>query len=155
MNKLLPPKLADLDMLTVDSSKDLFYKFRRDTDRQRMAADVDIKVSSILTLRTIQLTCIATPNKLRGFYYDRIERTEVTALLDSIYAHVQSLEDIQFLVKYARQVLPPKPEDANGKVVWGNILTLQAELTQQREVPLVSASLCDTLSLMYDLRRPL
>lgn len=67
-------------------------------------------------------------------YYDRIERTEVTALLDSIYKHVESLEDIQFLVKYATQVLPPEPSQASGELIWKNILALQASLTQQREV---------------------
>jgi len=67
-------------------------------------------------------------------YYDRIERTEVTALLDSIYQHVELLEDIQFLVKYATQILPPEPKQANGKVIWDNILALQSNLTQQREV---------------------
>ena len=67
-------------------------------------------------------------------YYDRIERSEVTALLDSIYQHVELLEDIQFLVKYATQILPPEPKQANGKVIWDNILALQSNLTQQREV---------------------
>lgn len=67
-------------------------------------------------------------------YYDRIERAEVTTLLDSIYKHVESLEDIQFLVKFAPQVLPAEPEKANGSIIWTNILSLQAELTQQREV---------------------
>jgi hypothetical protein len=44
VGKLLPPKAQDIADDTVQKSKDLFYKMRRDTDRQRMAADVDIKV---------------------------------------------------------------------------------------------------------------
>ena len=37
-------------------------------------------------------------------YFDAIERSAVTALLDGIYRCVESLEDIQFLVQYAPQV---------------------------------------------------
>lgn len=44
VDKLLPQKAQDIADDTVEKSKELFYKMRRDTDRQRMAADVDIKV---------------------------------------------------------------------------------------------------------------
>ena len=72
--------------------------------------------------------------KIRGKYFDRIERAEVATLLASIYANVESLEDIQFLVKYAANVLPPDPQDANGPSIWRNIVNLQQDLTEQREV---------------------
>ena len=52
--------------------------------------------------------------KIRNIYFDRIERAEVTELLDSIYANVKSLEDIQFLVQYASQIFPEEPTMANG-----------------------------------------
>lgn len=136
VGKLLPQKAEDIVDNTVEKSKELFYKMRRDTDRQRMAADVDIKV--FLNSSNVFVLMTAFPQQqLRGMYYDRIERTEVTALLDSIYQHVELLEDIQFLVKYATQVLPPDPKHANGKVVWDNILALQETLTQQRQVCLL------------------
>jgi hypothetical protein len=86
--------------------------------------------------------------QIRGKYFDRIERTEVVSLLDSIYANVVSLEDIQFLVKYAATVLPPDPREANGLLIWQNIICLQNELTEQREVLCSFASpfsLLDTL----------
>ena len=67
-------------------------------------------------------------------YFDRIERSEVTELIDSIYAYVHLLEDIQFLIQYAVQVLPPTVAEASGEVIWGNILALQEELTNKREV---------------------
>jgi hypothetical protein len=44
------------------------------------------------------------------------------------------LEDIQFLVKYANQVLPPTVNQCDGGTVWKNILDLQAELTAKRNV---------------------
>jgi hypothetical protein len=40
---------------------------------------------------------------------------------------------MQFLVKYAAQVFPPSPEEANGEVIWQNIVNLQDELTDKRE----------------------
>lgn len=67
-------------------------------------------------------------------YFDRIERSEVTALLDSIYQHVHLLEDVQFLVQYAPQVLPPSVPEASGERIWQNIEALQADLTAKREV---------------------
>jgi len=67
-------------------------------------------------------------------YFDRIERAAVAVLLDSIYLSVQSLEDMQFLVQYASQLLPPDPAHATGEAVWYNILELQQELTTKREV---------------------
>jgi Leucine-rich repeat (LRR) protein len=42
--KLLPPSINQLKQNTVSNAKDLFYEMRRDSDRQRMAADVEIKV---------------------------------------------------------------------------------------------------------------
>ena len=67
-------------------------------------------------------------------YFDRIERAAVAVLLDSIYRSVKSLEDMQFLVQYASQLLPPDPAHATGEAVWYNILELQQELTTKREV---------------------
>jgi hypothetical protein len=58
----------------------------------------------------------------------------VESVIHSIFQHVASLEDMQFLVKYAAQVFPPTPEEANGEVIWNNILSLQTDLTNKREV---------------------
>jgi hypothetical protein len=58
----------------------------------------------------------------------------VENVINSIYEHVLSLEDIQFLVKYANQVLPPTVNQCDGGTVWKNILDLQAELTAKRNV---------------------
>ena len=117
-DKLLPATIDHLRENSVTKGKEMFYEMRRDTDRQRMAADVEIK--------------------LRGMYFDRIERSEVTTLLDSIFQHVLLLEDVQFLCQYAPQVLPNEPSGANGQVIWDNICALQQELTQKREASVLS-----------------
>lgn len=81
-------------------------------------------------------------------------------MIHSIFQHVASLEDMQFLVKYAAQVLfqykyltissicarlqqvfPPSPDEANGEIIWNNILSLQRELTTKREVGFRNISL--------------
>ena len=67
-------------------------------------------------------------------YFDRIERSEVTEVLDSIYKNVKLLEDVQFLVQYAPQVLPPTVPEATGERIWENIVALQEDLTNKREV---------------------
>jgi len=50
--KMLPARIAEVRPGTVERSKQLFEDFRRDTDRSRLAADVEIKVS----------TCISKPS---------------------------------------------------------------------------------------------
>jgi hypothetical protein len=67
-------------------------------------------------------------------YFDRIERSEVMTLIDSIFQSVHSLEDMIFLVQYASQVLPKNVSEANGERIWQNILDLQDELIHKREV---------------------
>lgn len=101
--------------------------------------------------------------QLRAVYFDRIERQEVENIIDSIYQHVHSLEDIQFLIKYASEVFPSVVSQCSGDMVWENILKLQAELTAKRQVTATwrrkhanhfllqtaIASLCSVMAQMY------
>ncbi len=84
---------------------------RDETRRDRMAAEVEIKVCFMLVkfnftlVLTICFSLILLCDfQLRGIYFDRIERSEVEIVIGSIFKHVSSLEDMQFLVKYAAQV---------------------------------------------------
>lgn len=56
-------------------------------------------------------------------------------VISSIFKCVASLEDMQFLVKYAAQVFPPSPEEARGELIWDNIVALQQDLRDKRQVP--------------------
>ena len=58
----------------------------------------------------------------------------VASMIESIFIHVKSLEDMQFLLKYATHVLPEKPFNDVGPSLWVDILTLQDELTAKRKV---------------------
>lgn len=132
VEKLLPSCIDDIKDNTPEHAKELFYQLRRDTDRQRLGADVEIKI--------------------RGMYFDKIERSDVVILIDSIYKYVESLEDMQFLVKYAPLVLPEKSQNANGKVIWDNIVKLQNELTEKREV--ATKSFANALIQLYPEQKP-
>lgn len=48
--KMLPARIAEVRPGTVERSKQLFEDFRRDTDRSRLAADVEIKVSTFVSV---------------------------------------------------------------------------------------------------------
>lgn len=112
---LLPDRIEDVNIAFIAKSMNSLHQFRRDTKRQRLSADLDIA--------------------LRNVYFDQIERESVEHVISAIYGKVSLLEDIEFLIKYARQVLPPTPEEAlNGELVWNNIVALQLQLTQKRQV---------------------
>ncbi len=70
-------------------------------------------------------------------------------LIDSIYVNVHALEDMEFLVQYASKVLPHEPSEATGERVWQNILDLQDELIQKREVKLFRSDLKRFNNLMF------
>lgn len=115
---LFPDRIQAVDDIALEMSKKKFYAMQRETKRKRMAADVDIV--------------------LRNIYFDRVERSLVEEIIHNIYAHVKELEDIEFFVKYASHLLPNNPQEAvNGEQIWQNILTLQSELTEKRQVLLI------------------
>lgn len=172
--KFLPEKIemVQYEGRTARESKLLFIEFKRDTDRARLAADVEIKVivythlvlnapmafssdSFVFVLYTLHLHFLILKSlfpsfllyvQLRGMYFDKIERSEVTKLLDGIYQNVHLLEDVQFLVQYAPQVLPPTVQEASGERIWANILGLQEDLTNKREVHFLFCFLCKIFS---------
>jgi len=112
-DNLLPEKMADITPASLLRVKDAFKAMQRDVHRQRLSADVEIR--------------------LRNIYFDRAERSRITEMLDGIYKNVKSLEDIQFLIKYAPTIMPADPASLTGELVWSNLLALQAELTAKRE----------------------
>jgi len=113
---------------------------QEDTQRQCISADLEIKViyfqlSFPAPLNTSLIISHALSSmKLRNIYFDRVEPKAVTDMIADIYRHVDALQDIQFLVKYATQLLPAKPEEVNGPAVWSSIVDLQSKLTRKREV---------------------
>jgi len=75
-------------------------------------------------------------------------------LLDSIYAFVLSLEDIEFLIQYATQLFPSSfsAKHVHGELIWHNLLELQDELIQKREESVVG--LTNGLMQLYPEQTP-
>jgi len=131
-DNLLPVKIDECTMANLQTTKENFFQLQRDVLRQRLSADVEIK--------------------LRGIYYDRAERALIDQMLQGIYESVKTLEDIQFLVKYASQVMPNEPQSVTGPIVWANILDLQGQLIAKREAAITT--LQTAMSQMYPEQRP-
>jgi hypothetical protein len=112
-DNFLPKMFHQYNKRSLAKAKEEFIAFQRETQRKCLAGDLEIK--------------------LRQIYFDRIERSTVANMISSIYKHVELLEDVQFLIKYATTVLPPSPSDDGGETVWNNILDLQNELTTKRQ----------------------
>jgi hypothetical protein len=127
VDKLLPHAIDEVHDGSMLEAREAFHKLRDDTTRQRLAADVEIK--------------------LRGVYYDMCEKSRIEEMIRGIYENVTSLEDVQFLVKYTRQVMPEKPEDVTGEGVWASILQLQGDLIAKRDGSV--GSLCNAISQLY------
>ena len=113
MRSTLPKRIDEVSVTTLKNAEQRFYSLRDDTDKVRLSADVEIKI--------------------RAIYFDRIERSAVTTLIESIYQHVHSLEDLQFLVKFSTTVFPTDgPQGVTGELIAKNIESLQSELREKR-----------------------
>ena len=111
---ILPESLDDVNEITLNAAKDKFYAIRKETTMKRLSAEVEIK--------------------LRTIYYDRIERSEVEEAIESIYARVKKLEDIQYMIKYAKSIFPPEPGQLTGDLIMKNLLALREEHARKREI---------------------
>lgn len=131
-NTLIPNQMDHITPLTLAKAREEFLIMKDATKRKRLSADVEIK--------------------LRNIYFDRVERSAVEDINNSIYEHVLSLEDIQFFVQYASKVLPINPDDANGELIWNNIVELQSELIAKREAS--TSQLLSCLCQMYPEQEP-
>ncbi len=131
-DSLLPDKTKDCTPANLLRVKENFEEMQRQTTRKRLAADLEIK--------------------LRAIYYDRAERHEIDKMLAGIYNCVASLEDIQHLVKYSIEIMPPEPADVTGPLVWNNLLDHQALLTAKRQQAI--NTLATSMQGLYPEQRP-
>ena len=129
---LLPEKLVECTPKNLLKVKHNFEEMQRETTRVRLSADVEIK--------------------LRAIYFDRAERSEIDAMLAGIYKSVKTLEDIEHLVKYAKDIMPDDPKSVTGEVVWTNLLDHQAMLIEKREE--VIKLLCTSMTGLYPEQKP-
>ena len=131
-DSLLPDKINECTPNNLKRVKDSFEEMQRQTTRKRLAADVEIK--------------------LRAVYFDRASRQEIDTMLTGIYQNVSSLEDIEHLVQYVVEIMPPEPADVTGPLVWKNLLAHQALLTAKRQAAI--ATLATSMQGLYPEQRP-
>jgi hypothetical protein len=58
----------------------------------------------------------------------------VSAMIESVYLAVTDIDDIQFLIKYAKRVFPAEPIEDCGHLVFQNIRALQADIAARKKV---------------------
>ncbi|KAJ1458648.1 hypothetical protein M885DRAFT_513175 [Pelagophyceae sp. CCMP2097] len=111
--------------------REQFTAMRRDNDKKRLSADLELK--------------------MRALYYDRIDPQHVEGYIRAIYVAGPSerpleLEDVQFLIKYAAQVLPQDPRAITGAGVRSAVWALQRSLADER-----AACIADVSAALYAL----
>ena len=131
-DSLLPDKMVECTPRRLQKVKENFEQMQRDTLRQRLSADVEIK--------------------LRAIYYDRADRSQIDEMLSSIYKSVQSLEDIRHLVKYAKDIMMADPQDVTGSNVWKSMLLHQKELVEKRDACI--GTLANSMAAQYPEQKP-
>ncbi|CAM9575017.1 unnamed protein product [Chrysoparadoxa australica] len=90
--------------------------------------------------------------KLCALYYDRFDPAKMEGYIRSIYEKVRLLEDIQFLIKHAAEVMPPNAEEITGEGVRDSMLKLQGELCAAKEA--CAKMLLTSLQSIYTDREP-
>ena len=89
-----------------------FVVIKRDNERKRLAADVELKI--------------------RCIYYDAIDPERVEGIVHAIYGLVGELDDIKFLIQHAPSLFPPKSSDVTGELIANNIREMQERLARER-----------------------
>ena len=100
---------------------------KRDNERKRMAAELEI-----------QMRCI---------YYDAIDPQRVEGIVKAIYELVGELDDVRFLIKHAASLFPPTSEEVTGPLIARNIREMQERLARERAAAI--AQLLKALANLY------
>ena len=120
-----------------------FVTLRRDNEKKKLQAELELK--------------------MRALYYDVIDPTHVEKYIKAIYQDPRKLEerpedasgdelplefeDIQFLIKNARALLPKTPKEITGHGVRAAVWRLQQELRDEREKCV--RAVCGALKTLY------
>eukprot|EP00750_Incisomonas_marina_P026969 INCI6056.3.p1 GENE.INCI6056.3~~INCI6056.3.p1 ORF type:complete len:390 (-),score=84.72 INCI6056.3:121-1290(-) len=121
--RLLP---ENLDKADAQKTRATFVKLRRENEKKKLMAEVELK--------------------LRAIYFDRIASSKVEHLVNNIAEVFVPLEDVQFLLKHARELFPNEvPEDTRD--VFSQMVQLRDRLAAERAEAL--QSLLKALRNMY------
>lgn len=90
--------------------------------------------------------------KIRAIYFDRIRPDTVEGIIKSIYQHVTKLEDVRFLLFFAKDLFPASPADIDGARLLRDLNTLRAQKKAERDAAI--AMLIKAMSSLYADREP-
>ena len=107
--RLFPP---NIDKANVKRARKRFYALKRDNEKKRIAAKLELK--------------------LRSIYFDVIDPASVEGTIKSIYEVIESLDDIMFLLKYAKLIFPPSPNDIEPLAILESSIALRERLSRER-----------------------
>ena len=106
---LFPDNLDDADAANIRS---YFVQLKRDNERKRLSADLELKI--------------------RCIYFDAIDPQSVEGMVKGIYEVVGDLEDVKFLIKHAQSLFPERAEDVDPDTVRDALVGLQEQLARER-----------------------
>lgn len=103
---------ADIDKADVKRVSQKFFALRKENDMKKMAAELELK--------------------LRIIYFDIIKPSSVEGIVRSIYTEIKTLDDIKFLIRYAKDLFPEDPEKIVASEVKGRLVALQQKMAEER-----------------------
>lgn len=107
--RLFPQDLGAADAKVIRTT---LRTLRRQNEKKKMAAELELKI--------------------RAIYFDRIKVETIEGVIQKIYAAIPTLEDIQFLLKYASQILPPHAKDIVASKVYESLVDMRKRLRAAR-----------------------
>ncbi len=113
--RLFPEDISHANPVKI---KETFVSLRRENEMKKLSAELELK--------------------LRQIYFDAINPAHVEGIVKGIYSAITKLEDIQFLIRYAKLLFPSKSNEIDPLVVRQNMLEMQAKMAAERAAALAS-----------------
>mmetsp|Transcript_16873 Transcript_16873/g.21907 ORF Transcript_16873/g.21907 Transcript_16873/m.21907 type:complete len:400 (-) Transcript_16873:55-1254(-) len=111
---LKPPTSKMTPQRQAKKIREGFLALRKKNQMKKLSADLELKI--------------------RAIYYDQIDVSEVEGYISSIYTKMDTVENVEFIIQYAKQIMPKSPEDITGELILQSMLDFQQKLTIDRQV---------------------
>ncbi|CAK9003676.1 Plant intracellular Ras-group-related LRR protein 9 [Durusdinium trenchii] len=108
-DRLFPEKIAQVRVRKISAK---YLDLKRQNERKKLAAKLELK--------------------LRAIYFDRIDPAIVEGIVKGIYSQLETLDDIKFLIRHAKDILPENAADITGPKTRSSLYTLREKLAAER-----------------------
>ncbi|ETV90367.1 hypothetical protein, variant 1 [Aphanomyces invadans] len=113
IERLFPASLIKAqDPTTAASVRAAFMDLKRDNEKKKLAAELELKI--------------------RNIYFDCIDPSTVEPMVASIYLEIKALSDIKFLIRHATVLFPPTADEVNGADLRKKLVGLQEDMARER-----------------------